>query len=63
MDDLVVIEQGPNRYGAYVPNLPGVGVVGHSAAEVTRLSRDAVALHLHGLREDGLTVPRPTAPR
>jgi len=61
MEYLVVIEKGPTSYGAYVPDLPGVGVVGRSPAEVKRLIRDAVEMHLEGLREDGLTVPRPTA--
>lgn len=61
MDYLVVIEKGPNSYGAYVPDLPGVGVVGRSAAEVKRLIREAVQLHLQGLREDGLSIPQPAA--
>jgi predicted RNase H-like HicB family nuclease len=55
----VVIEKGPTSYGAYVPDLPGCVAVGASAAEVKTLITEAIALHLAGLREDGLPVPEP----
>jgi predicted RNase H-like HicB family nuclease len=58
---LVVIEKGRSSFGAYVPDLPGLGVVGRSVAEVKRLVREAIELHVSGLREDGLPVPRPLA--
>ena len=44
-----------------MPDLPGLGVVGRSVAEVKRLVREAIELHVLGLREDGLPVPRPLA--
>jgi len=56
----VVIEREQRGYGAYVPDLPGVISVGASAEEVTANIRDAIALHLEGLREQGLGVPEPT---
>jgi predicted RNase H-like HicB family nuclease len=59
MDYLVVIERGTRGYGAYVPDLPGVGVAGRTLPEVRRLIRRAVELHMIGLREDRLPVPRP----
>ena len=37
MQYLVVIEQGPSSFGAYVPDLPGCVAVGESRAEVTQL--------------------------
>lgn len=61
MGYLVVIERGAQGYGAYVPDLPGVGVAGRTLLEVRRLIRRAVELHVNGLREDGLPVPRPRA--
>lgn len=61
MGYLVVIERGPTSVGAYVPDLPGVGVVGRSLAEVKRLVSGAIELHIAGLREDGLPVPVPAA--
>ena len=61
MEYLVVIERGASSFGAYVPDLPGVGVVGRSVAEVKRLVKEAIQLHVAGLREDGIPIPRPLA--
>jgi predicted RNase H-like HicB family nuclease len=55
----IVIEKGPNSYGAYVPDLPGCVAVGDSPEEVRKLISEAVPLHLDGLREDGLPIPEP----
>ncbi len=55
----VVIEKGPNSYGAYVPDLPGCVAVAKSAEEAKKLIAEAVFLHLEGLREDGLPIPEP----
>lgn len=57
----IVIEEGPTSWGAYVPDLPGCAVVAESEAEVRRLIRRAVELHLQGLLEDGAPIPRPTS--
>lgn len=58
---LVIIEHEGASWGAYCPDLPGVGVVGDSREEVAELIRDAVVLHLDGLREAGEPIPPPTA--
>jgi predicted RNase H-like HicB family nuclease len=58
---LVVIEREGDSWGAYCPDLPGLGVVGDSREEVERLIREAVAFHIEGLREDGEPVPEPVA--
>jgi predicted RNase H-like HicB family nuclease len=58
---LVVIEHEGDSWGAYCPDLPGVGVVGATQDEVEQLIRDAIALHLDGLREAGEPIPEPTA--
>jgi len=58
---LVVIEHEGETWGAFCPDLPGVGVVGHSKEEVERLIREAVAFHLDGLRQAGEPIPEPTA--
>lgn len=55
----VVIEKGPTSYGAYVPDLPGCVAAGKTGDEVKKLIAEAVALHLEGLREDGLPIPHP----
>ncbi len=59
MEYLVVIEQGPTSYGAYVPDLPGCVAVGESRAEVEGLIREAIELHIEDLREEGRPLPEP----
>jgi predicted RNase H-like HicB family nuclease len=59
MKYLVVIEQGPSSFGAYVPDLPGCVAVGESRAEVMELIHEAIEFHLEGLKEEGLSVPQP----
>ena len=56
----VLIEQGPTSFGATVPDLPGCVAVADTREEAERLIQEAIALHLKGMREDGLPVPRPT---
>jgi predicted RNase H-like HicB family nuclease len=58
---LVVIEREGESWGAYCPDLPGVGVVGDTREEVEQLIREAIAFHLDGLRAAGEPVPEPTA--
>ena len=56
----VIIERGETGYGAYAPELPGLGVVGDSVEEVERLIREAVPLHIESLRAHGEPVPPPS---
>ena len=58
---MVVIERGEASWGAHVPDLPGCVAVGESREEVLRLIREAVELHLEGLKQDGLPIPEPTS--
>jgi predicted RNase H-like HicB family nuclease len=58
---LVVIEHEGESWGAYCPDLPGVGVVGDSQDEVEQLIREAISLNLDGLRRAGEPIPGPTA--
>ena len=55
----VVIERGPTSWGASVPDLPGCVAVAYTREEVERLIQEAIAFHIAGLREDGLSVPEP----
>lgn len=59
MEYMVVIEQGEESYGAYVPDLPGCVAVGDTREEVLALIQEAIVLHLEMLRDDGLPIPRP----
>ena len=57
---LVVIEHEGESWGAYCPDLPGVGVVGGSQDEVEQLIREAIRFHLDGLRKAGEPIPAGT---
>jgi predicted RNase H-like HicB family nuclease len=59
MSYLVVIERGETSFGAYVPDLPGCAAVGETEEEVLHLVREAIALHLEVLQEQGLPAPEP----
>lgn len=61
MTYLVVIEKARSNYSAYVPDLPGCVATGATKAEVRKAIRSAVAMHLAGLHEDGVVVPKPRA--
>ena len=58
---VIVIEKAASNYSAYVPDLPGCVAAGRSRREVEKLIREAIRLHLEGLRQDGLTVPEPSS--
>ncbi len=53
----VIVEEGENSFGAYVPDLPGCVAVGETKEEVLRLIQEAIEFHLEGLREDGQAIP------
>jgi len=57
----VIIERSGSGYGAYAPELPGVGVVGDTIEEAERLIREAIALHLESLRAHGEPIPQASA--
>ena len=57
----VVIEKTENNYSAYVPDLPGCVATGPTAEEAEKSIREAIELHLEGMREDGATIPLPSS--
>ncbi len=61
MKYIVVVEQGPESYGAYVPDLPGCAVIGESRGEVIKLIQEAIELHLQGIKEHGDVIPPPSS--
>jgi predicted RNase H-like HicB family nuclease len=56
---LVVIEKGPRSFGAHVPDLPGCVAAAKSRAQVVKLIKDAIELHIDELRRSGAKVPAP----
>lgn len=53
----VIIEQAEGNFSAYVPDLPGCITTGNSIEEIEQNIREAIELHLEGLKEDGLPIP------
>ena len=60
-DYLVIYEQGKDGgWGAYAPDLPGLGVAAESCEEVASLIREGIKIYLEELTQDGLPIPEPT---
>lgn len=57
----IVVEKAKSNYSAYVPDLPGCVATGPTIRETGRLLREAIEIHLQGMREDGIPVPDPTS--
>ena len=53
----VIYERGQTHWGAYVPDLPGCVSMGNTLAEVQENIREAIALYLEVLKEDGQPIP------
>ena len=61
MKYVVVYEQTPNNWSAYVPDLPGCVAAGDTREETERLIREAITLYIDALREQGRSIPQPGA--
>ena len=57
----IVIEKAENNYAAYVPDLLGCVATGKTIKETEQQIREAIELHLRGMREDGLPIPEPSS--
>ncbi len=59
MKYVVVYEETPTGFSAFVPDLPGCVAAGETRNEVERLIREAIPSHLEGLRESHEPIPEP----
>ncbi|NGP53795.1 type II toxin-antitoxin system HicB family antitoxin [Thioalkalivibrio sp. XN8] len=57
----IVIERAGDNYSAYAPDLPGCVAAGPTISDVEARMREAIAMHLSGLREDGISAPPPAS--
>jgi predicted RNase H-like HicB family nuclease len=57
----IVIEKAASNFAAYVPDLPGCVATGATIQETEKLIREAIELHLEGLRADGVKIPTPSS--
>jgi predicted RNase H-like HicB family nuclease len=64
MEEFVLLSErggpGEENWGACVPDLPGRISTGETSEAVPRNIREAIELHLAGLKAKGLPVPEPT---
>jgi len=56
----IIIEMGEGNYSAYCPDLHGVVSAGDTEEETAELMKEAIELHLEGLNEDRIPIPKPT---
>ena len=56
---LIVIEKANGNFSAYSPDLPGCVATGKTRAQLTRNMHEALEVHVHGLVEDKLPIPKP----
>lgn len=57
----VVIENAGENYSAYVLDLPGCVATGRTVAEAEIAIREAIELHLAGMKADGTPIPPPSS--
>ena len=58
---LVIFERGNDGgWGAYAPDLPGLGVGAETREEAEQLIRDGIRIYIEELRADNLPIPEPT---
>ncbi|UZR27142.1 type II toxin-antitoxin system HicB family antitoxin [Methylococcus mesophilus] len=57
----IVIEPAGGNFSAYVPDLPGCIATGATLQETEVNIREAILLHLDGIKEDGEPIPVPSA--
>ena len=60
MQYAMIIEKGENNYSAYFPDLPGCIATAKTLDELKSRMREALEMHLQGMREDGLPIPEPS---
>ena len=58
---LIIIEKTNGNYSAYSPDLPGCIATGKTQKETEKNMYQAIRMHIDGLIEDNLPVPKPHA--
>lgn len=58
---LIVVEKAGKNYSAYAPDLPGCVATGDTREAAEANMRDAIEMHVNGLREDHENIPEPQA--
>ena len=58
---LIIVEETSTGYSAYSPDLSGCGSTGKTREEVEHNIREAIELHIEGLKQEGFEVPEPSS--
>ncbi|MGO9146071.1 MAG: type II toxin-antitoxin system HicB family antitoxin [Desulfomonilia bacterium] len=58
---LIVIEKANGNYSAYSPDLPGCIATGKTRDQAAKNIHVAIELHIQGLKEDHLPIPKSNA--
>ena len=59
---LVILERAEgSNFIAHVPDLPGCVSTGKTRQECLSNIREAIAMHIDGMHEDGLAIPEPSS--
>jgi predicted RNase H-like HicB family nuclease len=58
---LVIYEKAGSNYSAYSPDLPGCIATGKTRKETEKNIKEAIGLHINGLKEEGLPLPEPAS--
>ncbi len=59
---LVILERAEGlNFSAYVPDLSGCVATGETRQECLQNIREAIFMHIDGMREDGLPIPKPSS--
>ena len=61
MKYLVIYERSKSGWGAYAPDLPGLGIAAKTLDEAKELIREAIDFHIDGMRQHGEEIPTPSA--
>jgi predicted RNase H-like HicB family nuclease len=57
---VILIEEGPNNFSAYAPDVPGCVATGKTLEETKRQMKEALEFHFEGMVLDGEPVPQAT---
>ena len=58
---LIVVEKAGTSFSAYSPDLSGCVATGATPEETKSRMQTAIDMHVHGMREDRLPIPEPSA--
>lgn len=61
MKYLIIFEKNAQgHFGAFVPDLPGCVSIGDTLNEAKRNIKEAIELHIEGMKAEGIAIPEPS---